>query len=322
MAVQDAVASAPRSRGHGRVWQRLRADPAFWIGTTLVAALLIVAFGAPVVAPHDPNEAFRVREGGLTATGDPVGPTARFPLGTDRLGRDELSRLVFGARTSLTVALAATLLASTLGTVVGAVAGFAGSPEVTIRVGRRRLRARLPVEMLLMRMTDVTLALPALLLAMAAAAVIGPSLWVVTGVVAALLWTTTARIVYGRVLDVKRNDFVMAAHALGTSGARILSRHLLPHILPLVIIYGTLGISATVLFEATLSFLGAGVPPPTASWGTMVSEHIGFYATQPRLVLLPGLAIVATVLGFNLLGDALRDALDPRFVTAAVSHTG
>lgn len=162
-----------------------------------------------------------------------------------------------------------------------------------------------------MRITDVLLALPALLLAIALAAVVGPSMVLVTTVIAALLWTTTARIVYGRVLDLKRREFVDAAEAIGVHGWRILWRHVMPHVVPVVVVYATLGIATTVLFETTLSYLGAGVPPPTPSWGSMLAEHVSYYASQPRLVLLPGLAIMVTILAFNLLGDALRDALDP-----------
>jgi peptide/nickel transport system permease protein len=306
----DVVRSDPRPAS--RAWRTLRSDPTFWIGAAAVALVCATAVFAPLVAPHDPNLAFRVRDGGLTTRGDPVGFSATFPLGTDRLGRDELSRLIFGARTSLTVGVLANAVATALGTAVGALAGFAGNPRIWIRVAERPLVFSLPVETVLMRATDVTLALPALLLAMALASVVGQSLWLVTAVIAALLWTATARIVYGRVLDVKRQDFVLAARAVGVPPISILVRHVLPHVISLVVVYGTLGISATVLFESTLSFLGAGVPPPTASWGSMISEHISFYSSDPRLVVLPGIAILVTVLGFNLLGDALRDALDPR----------
>ena len=214
-----------------------------------------------------------------------------------------MSRLIYGARTSLTVGLAANLMATGFGTLVGAVAGFVGDPPV--RIGRR-LRFRLPVETLLMRSTDILLALPALLLAIALAAVVGQSLGVVITVIAALLWTTTARIVYGRVLDLKRREFIEPAIALGASSPRILIRHVLPHVAPLVVVYATLGIAATVLFEATLSYLGAGVPRPTPSWGSMISEGTPYYQTDPLLVLVPGLAIMLTILAFNLLGDALR----------------
>jgi peptide/nickel transport system permease protein len=151
-----------------------------------------------------------------------------------------------------------------------------------------------------------------LLLTIAVAAVLGPSVELVLVIIATTLWTGTARIVYTRMVILRRAPFVEASRALGGSGRHVFIRHLLPHVTPLLVVYASLGIAATVLFEATLSYLGVGVPPPTPTWGTMLADHIGRFATDPRLVLLPGLAITITVLAFNLLGDALRDALDPR----------
>ena len=302
----DDLAPPARSRAS----RSLRRNPAFWVGAIAVVILLLLATLAGVVAPHDPN--FAYRSAGLTAGGDPVGPGGAFPLGTDRLGRDELSRLLFGARTSLIVGIGANALATFIGVLVGATAAYVGNRSIAIPVGARwRLSLPLPVESLLMRATDVVLSFPALLLAIALVAVIGPSLLLVTLVIAAILWTGIARLVYGRVLIVKEFTFIEAARALGASGWRVFGRHILPHVLSLIIVYATLGIASTVLFEATLSYLGVGVPPPAPSWGTMISENIGYYATDPRLVILPGLAIMATILAFSLLGDALRDALDP-----------
>lgn len=280
----------------------------------MVLVIVLAAIFAPFIAPYDPILQHRGVDQALASPGGP------FLLGTDQLGRDVLSRLIYGARTSLTVGLAANLLATGFGTLVGAVAGFVGDPRV--RIGTR-LRFRLPVETLLMRFTDVLLALPALLLAIALAAVVGQSLGVVVTVIAALLWTTTARIVYGRVLDLKRREFIEAAVALGASSPRILVRHVLPHVAPLVVVYATLGIAATVLFEATLSYLGAGVPAPTPSWGSMISEGTPYYQTDPLLVLVPGLTIMLTILAFNLLGDALRDAMDPHAARSSRrAHSG
>ena len=281
----------------------------FWIG--LIAVLLIIgaAILAPLLAPHDPNLQFRGE--GLTKTGDPLGPTAKFPLGTDKLGRDELSRLLYGARTSLTVGIVANALAVIVGIIVGSTAGYFRDRPLRVSLPGGR-GYRLPVETILMRTTDAFLAFPALLVAIALVAIVGPSLGLVIVVIAAILWTTTARIIYSTSLVILASDFVLAATAIGVSDRRMIVRHLLPHLVPLVIVYATLGIATTVLFEATLSFLGVGVPPPSPSWGSMIIEHVGYYRTDPRVVALPGFAIMATILAFNLLGDALADALDPR----------
>jgi len=315
----DAVPSRQPRRIGDRRWERLGRDPAFWAGATIVIGLLLAGVVGPSLVGRDPNYQYRVSEGGLDVNGDPVSPSAQFLLGTDRLGRDELSRLVAGSQTSLSVAISATLAAAVIGTLIGGVAAFAGNPQVTVGWGPRRRRIRLPIETGLMRLTDAVLSLPAILFALAVAAVVGPSQWTAAAVITAIFWTATARIVYGRVLDVKRQDFILAAEGLGVSPVRVLTRHVWPHVAPLVLIYATLGISAAVIFEATLSYLGAGAQVPTSSWGQMISDHTSSLATQPRLVLLPGLAIVITVLGFNLLGDALRDAFDPRHVSVRES---
>ncbi|HEX2765124.1 MAG TPA: ABC transporter permease [Candidatus Limnocylindria bacterium] len=302
---RDAEVAAP-----SRAWAHLRRSPAFWFGAIVATAIVLLAIGADVVARYDPNIA--IRGSGLSADGRPVGPSEEFWLGTDRLGRDYASRLLHGARTSLIVALGANAVAALIGTLVGATAAYAGSPRVTLRVGRWRRIVALPVEALLMRATDALLSLPVLLLAIALAAILGPSLVLLTIVIAAVWWTTTARIVFSQVRVILAQDFIEAARAIGARPLRILVVHVLPHIVPLVVVYATLGIAAVVLFESTLSFLGAGPPPPAASWGTMIAEHASYYRSDPRLLLLPGAAIALTVLAFNLLGDALRDALDPR----------
>lgn len=307
VTVADFEVADPTSGS--RIWRSLRRNPAFWIGAIGVVAIVAAAVFAPLITSHDPNHAFRKE--GLTAGGDPVGPNAMFPLGTDDLGRDYLSRLLYGARTSLTVGILANFIAVLLGVLVGAVAGFAGTPRVRIRLGGRRIEFRVPVESILMRTTDAILSFPVLLLAIALVAVVGPSLVLVVIVIAAVLWTPIARVVYSRVLVIREAEFVMAAKAVGVRPLRILTHHVLPHVTSLIVVYATLGIASTVLFEATLSFLGVGVPVPTASWGGMIFEHIGYYATDPRVVVLPGLAIMATILAFNLLGDALADAFDP-----------
>jgi peptide/nickel transport system permease protein len=293
-----------------RAWGYLRTNPTFWVGAIGVALLIGAAVFAPVLAPHDPN--FQFRGEGLTKGGDPLGPTAKFPLGTDKLGRDELSRLLFGARTSLTVGIVANTLAVFIGVVVGTSAAFFRGRRMRLSAFGRGGSVPVPLETILMRTTDAVLAFPALLVAIALVAIVGPSLGLVILVIALILWTATARIMYTTSLVVLSSEFVLAATAIGVADRRMIVRHLLPHLLPLIIVYATLGIAATVLFEATLSFLGVGVPPPAPSWGGMIIEHVGYYRTDPRVVALPGLAIMATILAFNLLGDALADALDPR----------
>jgi peptide/nickel transport system permease protein len=297
-------------RGGSRAWDVLRRNPSFWAGGLMVVAVVLVAVLAPVLAPHDPDEQYR-REG-LNASGDPIGPSPMFPLGTDLLGRDELSRLLFGARTSLTVGIVANAVATVIGVSVGAIAAFAGNVAVGLGSrGGRRIVINIPLETILMRTTDAILSFPVLLLAIALVAIVGASLGLVVAVIAAVLWTSIARIVYSRMLVLREAEFVLAARALGVPAPRILSRHVLPHLTSIIAVYATLGIASTVLFEATLSFLGVGVPLPTATWGQMISQHLGYYDSDPRLVVLPGLAIMITILAFNLLGDALADAFDP-----------
>ena len=308
------------------VWRQLRRNPAFWMGAIGVLVIVGLAIMAPVVAPYDPL--FQFRGDGLTPGGDPLGPTARFPLGTDKLGRDELSQIIFGARTSLLVGIVGALSATLIGVAVGTTAGYLGDRSSSVRVrGRHGFTLPIPVESLLMRFTDVVLSFPILLLAIALVAIVGSSVNLVVVLVAAFLWTTVARIVYSRVRSLRDADFIYAARALGAGDRRIVGRHVLPHLTSIVIVYATLGIGTAILFEATLSFLGIGVPAPTPSWGSMIFEHIGYYTADPRVVILPGLAIMLTILAFNLLGDALADGIrSPPLALAtseqARSHTG
>jgi peptide/nickel transport system permease protein len=304
---QDFEVAARGSRSRFR--RALLRNPAFWLGAVGATIVVSAALFAPLITSHDPNFAFRKE--GLTAAGDPVGPNAMFPLGTDDLGRDYLSRLLYGARTSLTVGIGANLIATLIGVAIGSIAAFAGTPRLRIRFGSRTFRIPLPIENVLMRITDAVLSFPVLLLAIALVAIVGPSLGLVIIVIAAVLWTPIARVVYSRALVIREAEFVLAARAVGVRPGRILTKHVMPHLFPLIAVYATLGIASTVLFEATLSFLGVGVPVPAASWGGMIIEGIGYYRTDPRVVVLPGLAIMITILSFNLLGDALADAFDP-----------
>jgi len=289
-----------------RAWAALRRDPTFWFGLGLAGLVIGASLAAPVLAPHDPDEAFREL---MPLDGSALPPSATFPLGTDPDGHDYLSRLLFAGRATLLVGLGANLVAMVIGTCVGLVAGYAGTIHVPLPFGRR---LPVPVEGFLMRVTDAALAFPTLLLAVAASAVLGRSLGLVALIIAAVLWTTTARLVYGRVRTLRTEGFVQAARAVGSGDATVLRRHLLPFVLPLVLVYGALGIATTITFEATLSFLGAGTSAAEPTWGRMLAETVGWYRTDLRLPLLPGLAIAVTVLAFTLLGEAARDAAEPR----------
>src|SRR6478609_1487499 len=306
-ADQDVLATNALDR-RSRTWRVLRADRFFWLGAGIVVLMVGLAILAPVLAPHDPL--YQFREDGFAVTGDPLGPTAKFPLGTDRTGRDYLSRLLFGARTSLGIALVATLIATVTGVAIGAVAAF--WPVARVRIPETRRRVPIPLESLLMQLTDLALAFPILLLAIALAAVLKPSVPLIVLIIAGVSWAGIARIIYDRTLVLRKTAFIEAARAQSIERGRILRVQVLPHLAPLAVVYGALGVASAVLFEATLSYLGAGVPAPTPAWGGMIADHISWYATDPRLVLVPGLAIMLTVVGFTLVGDSLRDAMDPR----------
>ena len=303
--IEAANDDVPTTR-HSR-WASLRRDPAFWIGAFLAIAFVTAALLAPWIAPWNPD----LQDRGVTSY--PSGLSPEHLLGTDRLGRDYSSRLLYGARVALVVGVLAGVMATVIGFVVAVVAAYARSPRVPLSLpGGRSVAVGMPVESILMRTTDVFLSLPALLLAMAFAAVLHPSVALAGFIITAVLWTGPARIVYGGARAVRDAEFVVAARALGSSPTRLLLRHVTPQVAPLAIAYGAVTIGVAILFEASLSYLGAGVPPPTASWGNMVADHALYYATDPRLVVLPGLAILLAVLAFTLLGDALRDVFDPR----------
>jgi peptide/nickel transport system permease protein len=300
-ATQNTPAAAPAAEQPsylGLAWRRLRRDRRALIGAMLAAGIALVALFAPALAPHDPAEQFR---DGLTAQGQPVpstlvtGQGTRFLLGTDANGRDLLSRILYGAQVSLLVGVLANALAVSLGTAIGSAAAFFG--------GR--------LEAMLMRFTEIMMAFPTLLLAMALVAILKPSVWIIIVVIGAVYWTWIARVVYGQVLVLREREFVVAARALGGGRLYTLARHILPQLVPTIIVWGTLGIATNVMLEASLSYLGIGVQPPTPSWGGMIQQGQSYYRSAPWLVLFPGLAIMATVFAFNLLGDGLRDALDP-----------
>jgi peptide/nickel transport system permease protein len=274
--------------------RRAARAPGSRLGGGLVALVLLVAVASPLLAPHDP---LHQQRDGLSDAGLPLPPGAHtpYPLGTDGLGRDVLSRLVHGARISMIVGGLANGLAMLVGLTVGLVASYSGGTPQT----------------LLMRVVDVIMSVPLLLLAIALAALLRPSLGIVIVVVAAVYWTGMARLVCGEVLTLRELEFVTAARALGASGWRVIGWHLLPNLAPVAVVFATLGIGTTIRVEATLSYLGVGVPPPAPTWGNMIFEGQAFFRSAPWLVLVPGVTVMLTVLGFNLLGEGLRDALDP-----------
>lgn len=275
-----------------RVLKELCRQPAAVFGLVIVLAVVFAAIAAPWLAPYEPdNQMFD----GLTLEGAPMPPGDQFALGTDTLGRDLLSRLLYGARTSLIIGLVANGIAVAIGLFVGVTAGY----------------MRGWVGGLLMRFTDLMMAFPALLLAIVLAAILKPSLWIVAMVIALVNWVQVARIVYTETRGLVERDFIMAERALGAGNARIVLLHVLPHLVPTAIVWGTLGIATTVLLEATLSFLGIGVQPPQPSWGNIIFESQSYFQAAPWLVFFPGAVILLTALAFNLVGDALRDILDP-----------
>jgi len=284
---------APPRAAEGRAWAALRArwrrDPFFRLGVGLVTLLLLAAALAPWLAPYDPLR-------GDLQGAYLVHPGRRFLLGTDTQGRDVLSRVLYGARLSLAVGVISQSVAVTIGVLLGLVAGFYGRW----------------VDALVMRLADITLAFPTLLLLIAVAAAIKPSLPLVFVVIGAVGWAGMARIVRSQVLVLKRAEYVLAAQALGARDWRVLLRHLLPNVRAQVIIAATLGIAGAIMAEAALSFVGLGAQPPTPSWGAMVADGRDLLRVAPWVSFAPGIAIGLAVLGFNLVGDGLREALDPR----------
>ena len=265
------------------------------LGLALVVLTVAAALLAPVLTAHDPSAqtlALRLE-----------GPSSAHLLGLDELGRDVWSRLLAGARISLLVGLVVVGVSATIGLVVGAVAGYLGGA----------------IDELISRVIDILLAFPGILLAIALVAVLGPSLTNVVLALTAIGWVGYARLVRGQVLKARELEFVQAARALGAGPARLLSRHIIPTAIPALVVQATLGMAGAILAEAALSFLGLGVQPPTPSWGAMINGGRVHLIDAPHLTLFPGLAIALLVLGFNFLGDGLRDRLDPRRLEAPVT---
>jgi ABC-type dipeptide/oligopeptide/nickel transport system permease subunit len=278
---------------------RFLADRVATIGAALVALVVIVAVVAPWIERSDPITPDI--DSGLSELGAPLSPSSHGPLGTDHLGRDVWARVVAGASTSLELAALSTAIALAIGLVVGLVAGYAGGW----------------IDNVLMRLVDLVLAFPFVLLAILLAALLRQSdlasgsapVFVTLGVVG---WTTTARVIRGKAMTLARGELVTAARALGARPARIVVRHILPNVAGLVVVMTALGFAQNILAESVLSYVGLGPPPPTPTWGRMLYEGTEYYRLAPHLVLAPGIAIVIAVVGFNLLGEGLRDALDPK----------
>jgi peptide/nickel transport system permease protein len=300
-AAADVGAAAQAATIRGRspwrlAWERLRRDPAAIGSATVIALLAAVAVAAPAIAHavgHGPDDQYP--DVGLTVAGLPVGPSHRFLLGTDNLGRDLLVRIAYGARISLLVGVVATLLATVAGVIVGLVAGYFGGL----------------VDIVLARFMDVVLSFPYLLFAIALVSVFHPSLAISILVITFFSWAAIGRIVRGQTLSIREKEYIEASSSVGSGTLRVMFVDILPNLLAPVIVLATLLIPTAIVFEATLSFLGLGVAPPTPTWGGMLSDSLSFYQVAWWFSLFPGLALLATTLAFNLLGDSVRDALDP-----------
>ena len=276
-------------RGPWRLaFERLRRTKLALLGALIVVVVALLAVFADAVAPYGENE---IDLFNITAQ-----PSAEHRLGTDELGRDELTRLIYGGRVSLLVGVAAALLSAAIGIVVGAVAGYRGGW----------------VDAALMRFVDVMLAFPAIFLLLILFSIHGSSVGGVILFLGLFSWMWLARIIRGEFLSLKQRDFVEAARSIGVPGGRIVLRHLLPNVVAAIVVATTLNVAYAMLAEATLSFLGFGVPPETATWGNMLNAARPNYTTVPMLAIAPGLTLTLTVLAINFVGDGLRDALDPR----------
>lgn len=269
--------------------KRLLKNFAFTFGLILTVLLVVIALCAPLLAPHDPNvqdTARRLEE-----------PSGTHPLGLDDLGRDVLSRIIWGSRISLRVGFSVVLISSLIGVSLGAISGYFGGW----------------MDVLVMRLCDILLAFPGILLAIALVAVLGPSINNVILALSCIGWVGYARLVRGQVLKVREMEYVTAAKALGAKSPRVIILHVLPNVINPVIVLATLGLAGAILSEASLSFLGLGVQPPTPSWGAMLTAGRRYLGLANHLAIFPGAAIMLAVVGLNFLGDGLIDALDPKY---------
>jgi ABC-type dipeptide/oligopeptide/nickel transport system permease subunit len=277
--------------------ERLRRDRMAMITSGIIVLIVALAVGAPLVSMlvgHPPD--MQYRDIGLTPDGLPKPPNRTFWLGTDDLGRDLMVRIAYGARISLMVSVVSTAATVLLGTLVGIAAGYYGGVVDTI----------------LSWLIDLVLSFPFLLLVIALVSITGPSLTLLVGVIALFGWSSVARVVRGQTLSLRRREFVEAALSIGASDLRIMGLDILPNVLAPIIVYTSLLIPSFVVLESTLSFLGLGVPPPTPTWGGMLSDSVTYYSQAWWYVVFPGVALLTTTLAFNLFGDSIRDAFDPR----------
>ena len=288
LAPSTGIGEAPKANSWRAFYKKLSKNKAALVGGAIVLIFILLAILAPVIAPYEPDK--------MHIKDKLQGPSADYWLGTDDKGRDILSRLLWGARISLTVGIVSTIIGAAVGIALGIVSGFYG--------GR--------VDSFIMRVCDVLLAFPGILLALAIVSVLGASTINVIFAVAFFAIPTFARIVRGSTLSVKKLEYIDAIRAMGARDSRIILKHILPNITSPIIVQFTLYIASAIITAAALSFLGMGTQPPTPEWGTMLSDGRSYIRTAPYITLFPGLAILMVVVGFNLFGDGLRDALDPK----------
>lgn len=296
---EQAEASKPSRTLWSDAWNRLRKNKLALIGAAWIIFVIVVAVTADLWAPQllgSPTEI----DSATVAANSKLPPSLEHPFGTDATGRDQLVRVIYGARISLAVGVVATLISTAIGLVMGGIAAYYGGIWDTI----------------IMRLADMFLAIPYTLFVIVMLAVIGQGIQNVFIAIGILGWPSIARVFRSAILSVKENDYVDAARAMGASDLRIIARHIFPNSVASIVVYATMNIGGAILTESALSFLGMGVTPPTPSWGIMIQDGQKFLQTEPWLMILPGLAILTTVLAFTLLGDGLRDALDVKMKDA------